>query len=375
MPKNTAERIIDRRVGNGGYVTAGAGRTPVAGPDGLIALEWIPQGEGSGLDADMVDGQHATAFAAATHDHDDRYYTESETDTLLGGYVLKSTFDANSLLIATTDDTPTALAVSASTIVGRAATGGIAALSASDARTVLGLGTMATEAETGYAKLAGRAGGQTLIGGTGSGENLTLQSTSNATKGNVETNGIALIHTAADISGYKTVVRVSTPTDGNFRVINNRSSGSEFLPSFVFESAGVAGRAATFIGYIPTDRDAQNSNFACITMSARKTDETALSTALIFAVQNYTTNALSIRADYKAIFADSVAVGNAYNAPPTISDGVGIDVSGKILRLRSSKTPASATATGNVGEICWDSGAIYVCYETNKWKKAAIATW
>jgi hypothetical protein len=34
-----------------------------------------------------------------------------------------------------------------------------------------------------FALLAGRAGGQTLIGGTGSGENLTLQSTSHATKG------------------------------------------------------------------------------------------------------------------------------------------------------------------------------------------------
>jgi len=34
-----------------------------------------------------------------------------------------------------------------------------------------------------YALLAGRAGGQTLIGGTAAGEDLTLQSTSNATRG------------------------------------------------------------------------------------------------------------------------------------------------------------------------------------------------
>ena len=37
----------------------------------------------------------------------------------------------------------------------------------------------------GYALLAGRAGGQTLRGGTAAGENLTLQSTSHATKGNI----------------------------------------------------------------------------------------------------------------------------------------------------------------------------------------------
>jgi len=36
-----------------------------------------------------------------------------------------------------------------------------------------------------YALLVGRAGGQTIIGGTGSGDDLTLQSTSHATKGQI----------------------------------------------------------------------------------------------------------------------------------------------------------------------------------------------
>ncbi len=40
-------------------------------------------------------------------------------------------------------------------------------------------------ASAGYAKLLGQAGGQTLIGGTASGQTLTLQSTSNATKGKI----------------------------------------------------------------------------------------------------------------------------------------------------------------------------------------------
>ena len=38
-------------------------------------------GSGSGLDADLLDGNHASAFAAASHNHDDRYYTESESDS------------------------------------------------------------------------------------------------------------------------------------------------------------------------------------------------------------------------------------------------------------------------------------------------------
>lgn len=43
----------------------------------------LNQGAGSGLDADTVDGQQASDFSQTGHVHDDRYYTESETDTLL----------------------------------------------------------------------------------------------------------------------------------------------------------------------------------------------------------------------------------------------------------------------------------------------------
>ena len=52
----------------------------------------------------------------------------------------------------------------------------------------------------------------------------------------------------------------------------------------------------------------------------------------------------------------------------------GLDVVSDVIRLRTAKTPASATAAGNAGDICWDSDAIYVCISTDVWKKAAIAT-
>jgi predicted regulator of Ras-like GTPase activity (Roadblock/LC7/MglB family) len=38
-------------------------------------------GAGSGLDADTVDGLDSSGFAGASHDHDDRYYTETELQT------------------------------------------------------------------------------------------------------------------------------------------------------------------------------------------------------------------------------------------------------------------------------------------------------
>jgi hypothetical protein len=38
-------------------------------------------------------------------------------------------------------------------------------------------------------------------------------------------------------------------------------------------------------------------------------------------------------------------------------------------------TPASATATGTVGTIAWDTNFVYVCVATNTWKRAALTTW
>lgn len=45
------------------------------------------------------------------------------------------------------------------------------------------------------------------------------------------------------------------------------------------------------------------------------------------------------------------------------------------VRVRNSKTPASAGATGIAGEICWDANYVYVCVATNTWKRSGLATW
>ncbi|MBK9580261.1 MAG: hypothetical protein IPO40_24615 [Fibrobacteres bacterium] len=52
-----------------------------------------------------------------------------------------------------------------------------------------------------------------------------------------------------------------------------------------------------------------------------------------------------------------------------------LDVNSDIIRIRTAKTPASASATGNAGDICWDSGFIYICVATNTWERAPIASW
>jgi hypothetical protein len=52
-----------------------------------------------------------------------------------------------------------------------------------------------------------------------------------------------------------------------------------------------------------------------------------------------------------------------------------IDVNANTIRVRTAKTPASATATGNAGDICWDANYVYVCVATNTWKRSALTTW
>lgn len=48
---------------------------------------------------------------------------------------------------------------------------------------------------------------------------------------------------------------------------------------------------------------------------------------------------------------------------------------GDTLTLATAKTPASATDTGTMGQIAWDSGYVYVCVAADTWKRAALSTW
>lgn len=77
-------------------------------------------------------------------------------------------------------------------------------------------------------------------------------------------------------------------------------------------------------------------------------------------------------------------VGTLANLAVTGNVGIGVavanttaslDVNSNAVRVRTAKTPASATAAGNAGEICWDSNYVYVCVATNTWKRSAITTW
>lgn len=152
--------------------------------DQLLATLLTVDGAGSGLDADKLDGSHASAFAAAVHTHDDRYYTETEIGTLLGGYAL----------------------------------------------------------------LAGRSGGQTLYGGTGSGDNLVLDSTGHASKGYVTINpggGYVAIGTPTPVDNLHVLGNVAWQGVTLENALSNNTSG---LVRFVKNRAGSTPSANDYVG-------------------------------------------------------------------------------------------------------------------------------
>jgi hypothetical protein len=45
---------------------------------------------------------------------------------------------------------------------------------------------------------------------------------------------------------------------------------------------------------------------------------------------------------------------------------------GDTMQLKVARTPASGSAIGLVGEICWDASYLYVCTATNQWRRAPL---
>jgi hypothetical protein len=67
--------------------------------------------------------------------------------------------------------------------------------------------------------------------------------------------------------------------------------------------------------------------------------------------------------------ADKIGIGT--NAPAASK----LDINDSSIRVRTAKTPSTANDTGTTGQICWDSSYIYVCVDTDTWKRIGIATW
>ncbi len=65
---------------------------------------------------------------------------------------------------------------------------------------------------------------------------------------------------------------------------------------------------------------------------------------------------------------------NPYGEPSSSSYFQYFATSGDTITIRTPRTPSSSSASGLVGEWCWDSTYLYVCVANNSWKRIALAT-
>ena len=145
----------------GDFATAAQGTLATnAIPKGTItAADQIVYGTAASTPAALTVG--ASTFVGRKATGNLSAMSVAEASTLLGlgtmaaetatNYMLKSLFDANTILIATTDNTPAPLTIGASTIVGRKASGDIVALTPAEIMSVITVAAPATKTSTGTA--------------------------------------------------------------------------------------------------------------------------------------------------------------------------------------------------------------------------------
>jgi hypothetical protein len=112
----------------------------------------------------------------------------------------------------------------------------------------------------------------------------------------------------------------------------------------------------------------------CGTCSFTDTGSGVLTLTPKFAYSNSTAIGRSANPDAS----NQVMLGDA-NVTQVKTNGVihslGISIDSNTLRIQSDKTPATAGADGNQGDIAWDANYLYVCVSTNTWKRSGLSTW
>lgn len=177
----------------------------------------------------------------------------------------------------------------------------------------------------------------------------------------------------AAIVGRESILHatISDASGDQWDVFNATAVSGEFSPTFQGHMVTDDDPALTFIGMTDNAHDTGTNPLVLIT--ARKVGNGQdplnpsgsyldIATRPIVVIRNRATNLLSIDKDGK------IGVG-------TITQTALLDVNSDIIRLRNDKTPASAGASGNKGDICWDSSYIYVCVATDTWERSALASW
>ena len=129
-------------------------------------------------------------------------------------------------------------------------------------------------------------------------------------------------------------------------------------------TGGVGTDAA--LGFFAVNGAANRPEYARIGLDAEEATVGAESGHLTFWTRNQGTNFFPrMRLSHEG----NLAVGITND--PTAA----VDIGGSTVRLRTARTPASASAAGLPGEFCWDANYFYIVVATNTWRRAAHSTW
>jgi hypothetical protein len=143
--------------------------------------------------------------------------------------------------------------------------------------------------------------------------------------------------------------------DGNVSSYTNQfdplTSGNWRRASYV--ASGLYGGAITLIDTVATN-DSGRFGYSLFTTSSGTNFNIGIS-------------------NISGIVSNALVVNTKFN--PSSVSGSALEFYGNTMRVTYPRTPASGNAAGNQGDICWDSGYLYVCISTNSWKRSALSSW
>ena len=250
----------------------------------------------------------------------------------------------------------------------------------------------------------GVSGGQSIVGGTAASNSLTLSSTSNATKGKLlfgtsaydEVNnrlgvGTATPATTLDVIG-KANIEYSATTDFPLIIKNsNASAATSNVLSFDCSATGadqpvfinLASANAKGMSFFASNQAITSSPVAA-GFQMFSTSSTNFPGQMYFDAGANNNSSIIFRTAQTAgtiaqrmrIFANgNVSISSSATNPNQTFSVAGVSQATQFKLSALNTAPASATATGTLGEIRIVNGFIYVCVATNTWQRTALTTW
>lgn len=269
-----------------GRLTTGSGAPEDLSAAQVISILTTADGSGSGLDADMLDGQHAAAFATASH-------AIIASHTVTGSqYSVVGLSAANTLGVLTTAYNP-GPAVS---ILRTHTDGGVILEKLSLAEYTY----HADDADT-YSRFQPDqwslvCGGVTLINAVEATYDY-VDFPAGITVGSPTPAGYR-VHINAPVTASDQIqFRIDDGTTGGYFAIQEESSvENAYFPGIMMSSIGVAGAGSAITGELPSGQDSYLWNGAGIILRARRTSGGALTSANILIIRNDTDVGVTVTA-------------------------------------------------------------------------------